>query len=81
MSATKLQAARRQRDNYTQQQVVREPFALVCAQCAGHERVGLKGKLSRWENGHEQVSEPYRRLFRELYGRTNAELGFPSRRG
>jgi tetratricopeptide (TPR) repeat protein len=38
----------------------------------------LKTKLSRWENGHEHVSLPiYRRLFREIYGRTNEELGFP----
>jgi hypothetical protein len=40
-------------------------------------RVSLKTKLSRWENGKEQPSEIYRRLFREIYGRTNAELGFP----
>ena len=38
----------------------------------------LKTKLSRWENGHESVSEPYRRLFREVYGRTDEEMGFPS---
>lgn len=37
----------------------------------------LKTKLSRWENGHEAVSEPYQRLFREIYGRANEELGFP----
>ena len=36
-----------------------------------------KTKLSRWENGKEQPSEIYRRLFREIYGRTSAELGFP----
>ncbi|WP_345610445.1 tetratricopeptide repeat protein [Pseudonocardia adelaidensis] len=41
----------------------------------------LKTKLSRWENGHESVGLPeYRRLFREIYGRTNAELGFPDER-
>ncbi|MGH3628327.1 MAG: tetratricopeptide repeat protein, partial [Sciscionella sp.] len=28
----------------------------------------LKTKLSRWENGHETVSQPYRRLFRDIYG-------------
>src|SRR4051794_40844724 len=38
----------------------------------------LKTKLSRWENGHEAVGLPeYWRLSREIYGRTNAELGFP----
>jgi tetratricopeptide (TPR) repeat protein len=40
-------------------------------------RASLKTKLSRWENGKEQPSEIYQRLFREIYGRTNAELGFP----
>ncbi|MCS7478186.1 tetratricopeptide repeat protein [Umezawaea endophytica] len=35
--------------------------------------------ISRWENGHVEVTEPgYQRLFREFYGRTNEELGFPS---
>ena len=38
----------------------------------------LKTKLSRWENGHEAIGlTDYRRLFREIYGRTNTELGFP----
>lgn len=37
----------------------------------------LKTKISRWENGHDTVTEPYRRLFREIYGRTSDELGFP----
>lgn len=42
----------------------------------------LKTKLSRWENGHEQVSlAEYRRLFRDIYGRTNEELGFPPESG
>src|SRR5580700_7775859 len=39
-------------------------------------RASRKTKLSRWENGKEQPSQIYRRLFREIYGRTNAELGF-----
>lgn len=78
MSATKLQAARRQRENYTQQQAVRDLLALARARnIPVMSEAALKVKISRWENGHEQVSEPYRRLFRELYGRTNAELGFP----
>ena len=38
----------------------------------------LKVMFSRWENGRDQVSNPgYRRLLREIYGRTNEELGFP----
>ncbi|SER76081.1 hypothetical protein [Actinokineospora terrae] len=41
-------------------------------------RASLKTKLSRWENGHEAVSWAlYQRLFRDIYGRTNDELGFP----
>jgi tetratricopeptide (TPR) repeat protein len=40
-------------------------------------KASLKTKLSRWENGKEQPSETYQRLFREIYGRTNTELGFP----
>ncbi|PZS24310.1 MAG: hypothetical protein DLM60_00630 [Pseudonocardiales bacterium] len=40
-------------------------------------KASLKTKLSRWENGKEQPSQIYQRLFREIYGRTNTELGFP----
>ncbi|MFB9304931.1 tetratricopeptide repeat protein [Kibdelosporangium philippinense] len=36
----------------------------------------LKTKVSRWENGHEAVSAQYQRLFRDIYGRTNEEVGF-----
>ncbi|ASO22042.1 tetratricopeptide (TPR) repeat protein [Actinoalloteichus hoggarensis] len=38
----------------------------------------LKTKLSRWENGHETPAPYYQALFRDVYGRTNAELGFPT---
>src|SRR4051794_2771512 len=38
----------------------------------------LRTMLSRWENGHDDVTEPdYQALFRDIYGRTNEELGFP----
>ncbi|MFC5053556.1 hypothetical protein [Saccharothrix xinjiangensis] len=38
----------------------------------------LSVMLSRWENGRVEVTDPgYQRLFREFYGRTNEELGFP----
>lgn len=75
---TRLQAVRRQL-GYSADDVIR-----MLRQRA--ERLGvsvmqpgsLKTKLSRWENGHESVSEPYRRLFREVYGRTDEEMGFPS---
>src|SRR4029079_16715777 len=38
----------------------------------------LKRMFSRWEN-HPVTPEPqYRKLLRELYGRTDDELGFPA---
>lgn len=41
-------------------------------------KTALLVMISRWENGHDEVTEPmYRMLFREYYGRTNEELGFP----
>src|SRR3954451_25108786 len=74
---TKLQAVRREL-GYPAATVLR-----LLAERAGAHNVAimtpasLKTKLSRWENGHEAVGLPeYRRLFREIYGRTNAELGF-----
>jgi tetratricopeptide (TPR) repeat protein len=74
---TSLQAVRRQL-GYTGAQVIdlltRRADALHLPIA---NKASLKTKLSRWENGKEQPSEPYRRLFREVYGRTNAELGLP----
>lgn len=76
--ATKLQAARKQL-GYS----AAETIALLTSRAAKHgipimSATSLKTKLSRWENGREGVGLPeYRRLFREIYGRTNAELGFP----
>jgi tetratricopeptide (TPR) repeat protein len=74
---TSLQAVRRQL-GYTAAQVIdnltRRADALHLPIA---NKASLKTKLSRWENGKEQPSEIYRRLFREIYGRTNAELGFP----
>lgn len=77
MAATQLQAARRQL-GYKASEVI----ALLLQRAhsldiAVMTPTSLKTKLSVWENGHEQVSEPYRRLFRDVYGRTNEELGFP----
>lgn len=37
----------------------------------------LRTMLSRWENGHDEVTDLYyQSLFRDIYGRTNEELGF-----
>ncbi|MGH3673169.1 MAG: tetratricopeptide repeat protein [Pseudonocardiaceae bacterium] len=74
---TSLQAVRRQL-GYTGAQVIdlltrrADTLNLPVA-----NKASLKTKLSRWENGKEQPSQTYRRLFREIYGRTGAELGFP----
>ena len=63
------------------------PFPYSSDRAAAHQipimtAASLKTKLSRWENGHEAVGLPeYRRLFREIYGRTDAELGFPTDNG
>jgi tetratricopeptide (TPR) repeat protein len=78
MSATRLQTVRKQL-GYSADEVIR--LLLQRALALGTPvmtRASLKTKLSRWENGHEAVSELYRRLFRDIYGRTNEELGFPS---
>jgi len=76
--ATKLQAARIAQ-GYTQAALIhamirraRELNIPIAA------RTSLHTMLSRWENGKETVTDPgYRRLFREILGRTNEELGFP----
>lgn len=77
MAATKLRAVRELLD-YSAQDVIR--MITARAQSLGEPIMtgaSLKTKLSRWENGHEAVSQPYRRLLRDVYGRTDDELGFP----
>ncbi len=39
----------------------------------------LRTAVSRWENGHVIPDQHYRRLFRDIYGLTDAELGFEVR--
>lgn len=78
MSATKLQAVRKSL-GYSADSVI--AMLISRAGVVGEQvmtRASLKTKLSRWENGHEPVSgDGYQRLFRDIYGRTNEELGFP----
>jgi len=77
MTATALQAVRKLQ-GYSANEVIR--LLLRRAETLNipvMSATSLKTKISRWENGHERVSEPYRRLFRDIYGRTNEELGFP----
>ncbi|MCA1709977.1 MAG: tetratricopeptide repeat protein, partial [Actinobacteria bacterium] len=74
---TSLQTVRRQL-GYTAAQVIDLlPRRAEALHLPVANKASLKTKLSRWENGKEQPSEIYRRLFREIYGRTNPELGFP----
>src|SRR6185437_14929851 len=74
---TSLQTVRRQL-GYTAVQVIdlltRRADALHLPVA---NKASLKTKLSRWENGKERPNEIYQRLFREIYGRTSTELGFP----
>ncbi|MFS8100271.1 tetratricopeptide repeat protein [Lentzea alba] len=76
---TRLQAVREEL-GHTQDYVVRYfltrgPQIGVAVAAAS----ALPIMISRWENGHVEVVEPgYQRLFREIYGRSNEELGFPS---
>lgn len=83
MAATKLQAMRQrfhaEYGGYSADAVVKMLIARAHAlNLTIMSAASLKTKLSVWENGHEQVSQAvYRRLFREIYGRTNEELGFP----
>lgn len=77
MAATRLQVVRQQL-GYSAEDVTR--MLRRRASTLGvpvMTAASLKTKLSRWENGRESVSEPYQRLFREVYGRTNEELNFP----
>lgn len=77
MAKTRLQGVRKEL-GYGAEQVIRMLGERAAA--IGFVPMGaasLKTKLSRWENGHETVSAPYRRLFRDIYGRTSDELGFP----
>ena len=75
---TKLQAVRRQLGYSAAKTIALLERQARADQITIMTSTSLKTKLSRWENGHESVGLPeYRRLFREIYGRTNAELGFP----
>lgn len=78
MVKTKLQAIRLLRPGCTQAKAVDDVLRLAHRRnIPVMSRPALLTKISRWENGHERVGDPYRGLFRELYGRTNEELGFP----
>ena len=74
---TPLRRARDQR-GLKQAQVVERILAIADRI---DEPVAAKSSLlimiSQWENGKRIPEPPYRRIFREIYGKTNDELGFP----
>lgn len=77
MPVTRLQEARTRR-GYSASEVIR--ILLRRAEMLGvpvMSPTSLKTKLSSWENGRTAVSATYQRLFRDIYGLTNEELGFP----
>jgi tetratricopeptide (TPR) repeat protein len=77
MPVTRLQEARQQR-GYSAQEVI--TMMLGRAEMLGMPVMtptSLKTKLSSWENGRTAVSTTYQQLFRDIYGLTNEELGFP----
>jgi tetratricopeptide (TPR) repeat protein len=75
---TKLQAVRLAL-GYSQDEVIRRLRARGAQRgLAIASPSSLRTMLSRWENGHDGVTElDYQMLFREIYGRSNEELGFP----
>ncbi|TVT53443.1 tetratricopeptide repeat protein [Amycolatopsis rhizosphaerae] len=78
MAATQLQAVRRELGYKASEVIAMLLQRAHSLDIPAMTATSLKTKLSVWENGHEQVSEPYQRLFRDIYGRTNDELGFPT---
>lgn len=77
MAPTKLRGVRDQL-GYGATEVIRMMTQLADRHGVdGLTAASWKTKLSRWENGHEPVPKRFRPLFREVYGRTNEELGFP----
>jgi tetratricopeptide (TPR) repeat protein len=76
-SATPLRAARDAR-GWGQDKLARAINARAPAHGLPVRSVASrKTDISRWENGHITPEPPMRALLREIYGRTDAELGFP----
>ncbi|MGH3624239.1 MAG: tetratricopeptide repeat protein [Sciscionella sp.] len=74
---TRLKAAREARD-WTQSKVARLIDQRAAALGMPSRSIASRqSELSRWENGRVTPDPETRRIFRELYGKTNAELGFP----
>ncbi|GAA2787584.1 helix-turn-helix domain-containing protein [Crossiella cryophila] len=77
-AATPLQAARIEL-GWGQEKLARAINARAPAHgLAVRSIASRKTDISRWENGHVMPEPPMRAILREVYGRTDAELGFPS---
>ncbi|HEX5121378.1 MAG TPA: helix-turn-helix transcriptional regulator [Pseudonocardiaceae bacterium] len=78
MSGTNLLRQARLDRGMKQSQVVAKVRAIADRMDAGAMSASsLSVAISMWENGKRTPDAVYRKIFRELYGRTNEELGFP----
>lgn len=77
MTGSALQQVRRQR-GMTQARAITELIAVGRRRgIALPDSASIKRRMSDWENGKRYPDSQYRPLLRELYGRTDDELGFP----
>jgi tetratricopeptide (TPR) repeat protein len=76
-SRTLLQGARFEK-GITQAQAIATFTQLAKDHGVAVPAASLKRMFSRWENNPVVPDPQYRMLLRELYGRTDAELGFPA---
>lgn len=78
MSGTNLLRQARLERGLKQSQVVARVRAIAERMDVGAMSASsLSVTISMWENGRRTPDTVYRRIFRELYGKTNEELGFP----
>ncbi|MEV7041139.1 tetratricopeptide repeat protein [Amycolatopsis sp. NPDC051061] len=76
-SISPLQAARNA-VGWSQEKLARAINARAAAHGLAERSVpSRKTDISRWENGHVTPEPPMRAVLREIYGRTDAELGLP----
>ncbi|MBB5857636.1 tetratricopeptide repeat protein [Amycolatopsis umgeniensis] len=77
-STSPLKAARNALD-WSQEKLARAINARAAAHGLPERSVpSRKTDISRWENGHVVPEPPMRAVLREIYGRTDGDLGFPT---
>lgn len=78
MSGTNLLRQARLERGLKQSQVVARVRTIADRMDVGvMAATSLSVTISMWENGKRTPDPVYRKIFRELYGKTNEELGFP----